>query len=119
MNRNANRKLTPLSQRLRRDMTAEEKRLWYDFLKSLPVNVYRQKVIGNYIADFYIAKPKIVIELDGSQHYSEEGMRYDSERNEFLRQRGIVVLRYTNLDIKRRFDAVCSDILNHLCPQVR
>ena len=76
MNENANGELTKLSQKLRREMTKEERHLWYDYLRSLPLTVYRQKVFGRYIADFYIAKAKIVIELDGSQHYTEEGQLY-------------------------------------------
>ena len=94
-------------------MTKEEAHLWYDFLKKQPFTVKRQKVIGNYIADFYIADAKIVIEIDGAQHYDgEENRKYDEERNNFLSSRGILVLRYTNRDIHTRFSYVCADILN-------
>ncbi len=95
-------------------MTAEERRLWYDFLKALPVNVHRQKVIGNYIVDFYCAKAKLVIELDGSQHFESDGLKSDLIRDAYLNNLGLTVLRYSNLDINRNFDAVCADILKHL-----
>ena len=111
MNKNENRRLTPNAQELRINMTKEERHLWYDFLKNLPVTVNRQKVIGKYIADFYIASSKIVIELDGSQHYKDENREADKERDTYMKEHGIAVLRYTNLDIHRNFDGVCKDIL--------
>ena len=114
MNPINNTKLTPNAQRLRRDMTKEEKHLWYDFLKLLPLTVNRQKVIENYIVDFYIAEAQIVIELDGSQHYKEEGIQKDKIRDERLKSLGFKVLRYTNLDINWRFKEVCADIENHI-----
>ena len=93
-------------------MTKEEAHLWYDFLKKMPITVNRQKVIGKYIADFYIAKFKIVIEIDGAQHYDgEENRRNDDERDKYFNARGILVLRYTNRDINERFSAVCTNIL--------
>ena len=95
-------------------MTKEERHLWYDFLKQFPVTVHRQKVIGNYIADFYCASENIVIELDGSQHYFEEGQRADRERDTYFKSLGLKVLRYSNLDINRRFDEVCADIMKYL-----
>lgn len=95
-------------------MTKEERHLWYDFLKNLPVTVNRQKIIGNYIVDFYCAKAKIVIELDGSQHYFKQGSKNDSIRDEYLNSLGIAVLRYSNLDIKKNFSGVCDDILKHI-----
>ena len=114
MNQLQNKKLTPNAKVLRKNMTKEERHLWYDFLKTLPVTVHRQKVIGPYIVDFYIASVKIVIELDGSQHYEEKGIKSDLERDTYLREQGILVLRYSNLDVNRKFSAVCEDILNHL-----
>ena len=95
-------------------MTKEERKLWYDFLKGLPVTVKRQKIIGVYIADFYIASAKIVIELDGSQHYSEEGQAYDRERNTYMESLGITVLRYSNAEVNYNFSGVCEDILSKL-----
>lgn len=98
---------------MRKNMTKEERHLWYDFLKEFPVMVHRQKVIGSYIVDFYIAEKKLVIELDGSQHYSEEGKAYDAERDAFLNAQGLTVLRYANSDVNTQFEAVCRDIWNH------
>ena len=109
-----NNYLTPYSQSLRKNMTKEERHLWYDFLKSLPYTVHRQKVIGPYIADFYIATIKIVIELDGSQHFDEEGQNRDFVRDRFFGSKKIRVLRYSNYDINNSFDAVCQDILNNI-----
>ena len=95
-------------------MTKEERHLWYDFLKRLPVTVHRQKVLGHYIADFYIASKKIVIELDGSQHFMDAGVQSDRDRDAWMQENGITVLRYTNLQIRREFNSVCSDILLHM-----
>lgn len=95
-------------------MTKEERHLWYDFLKGLPVTVKRQKVIGSYIVDFYVASSKIVIELDGSQHYEDDGIKKDVERDMILKSFGIKVLRYSNLDINKNFESVCQDILNNI-----
>ena len=114
MNELFNKHLKPFSQKLRREMTKEERHLWYDFLKGLPVTINRQMILGNYIADFYIASRKLVIELDGSQHYTEPVMQSDQNRDAWMRKKGITVLRYTDLQIQREFDAVCGDILNHL-----
>ena len=113
-NNKNNPKLKTLSQNLRKNMTKEERHLWYDFLKTLPVTVNRQKVIGNYIVDFYCAKANIAIELDGSQHYFEKGLQKDTARDEYLNSLGIKVLRYSNLDIKKNFNGVCEDILRHI-----
>ncbi len=109
-----NPKLSPYAKELRKNMTKEERHLWYDFLKTLPMTVNRQKVIGNYIVDFYIASHKLVIELDGSQHYEDKGIENDTKRDAYLNSLGIKVLRYSNLDINQRFESVCQDILNHI-----
>ena len=95
-------------------MTKEERHLWYDCLKQLPVTVHRQKVLGRYIVDFYIASAKIVIELDGSQHYEPAGQESDTIRDAYLQSLGCQVLRYSNADINYRFGNVCQDIFNHL-----
>ncbi len=95
-------------------MTKEECHLWYDFLKSLPVTVKRQKIIGGYIADFYCAAANLVIELDGSQHYEAEGKAKDIERDSYFSSLGITVLRYPNTDIHHNFNGVCQDILQRL-----
>ncbi len=114
MNKTNNSKLTNLSRQLRTGMTKEERHLWYDFLKKLPVTIHRQKVLGNYIADFYCPQYQIVIELDGSQHYEDDAKEKDRIRDEYFNSLGITVLRYTNLQIHRKFDAVCNDILVHI-----
>ena len=114
MNQTHNPKLKNNAQKLRKEMTKEERRLWYDFLKTLPITFNRQKVIGNYIVDFYCAKAKIIIELDGSQHYEETGKAGDKARDKFLSSLGLTVLRYTNLDVKKNFRGVCEDIMNHI-----
>lgn len=107
-------KLTPLARTLRKNMTKEEKHLWYDFLKLLPQTVNRQKVIGKYIVDFYCAEASVAIEIDGSQHYEEPGREADRERDKYLNECGVTVLRYSNLDVQRRFESVCADILNRI-----
>ncbi len=95
-------------------MTKQERRLWYDFLKDLPKQFYRQKIISNYIVDFYCPSEKIVIELDGSQHYDGKTEQTDIIRDTVLAEGGITVLRYSNLDINKNFDGVCQDIYNKL-----
>ena len=107
-------KLSANAKRLRKEMTKEERHLWYDFLKQLPVTVHRQKTIGNYIVDFYIASHQIVIELDGSQHYETEHHEKDMQRDKYLTDVGCTVLRYSNADINLRFRDVCDHILYHL-----
>lgn len=114
MDERYNKNLKPFAQELRKSMTKEERHLWYDFLKKLPVTVNRQKVVGSYILDFYIASAKIAIELDGSQHYSADGRESDKERDEFLEDNGIKVLRYSNYDMNHNFEGVCRDIEKHL-----
>ena len=114
MNQAYNRKLTANARKLRKDMTKEERHLWYDFLKPLPITVHRQKVLGNYIVDFYIPSAKLVIELDGSQHYEGSGKAADATRDAYLRSLGLQVVRYSNADINQRFQAVCEDIRKHL-----
>ena len=114
MNKTSNKKLTGASKALRNNMTKEEKRLWYEFLKALPQTVNRQKVIGDYIVDFYCASAQLVIEIDGSQHYTQPGKQKDLERDEYLNSLGIRVLRYSNLDVQRNFEGVCADILRYI-----
>ena len=114
MNKLNNSKLTQISKVLRRNMTKEEKHLWYDFLSKLPVTFNRQKVVGNYVVDFYCASRNLVIELDGSQHSTEEGLQEDAKRDAYLKGVGIRVLRYTNVEIHERFDDVCYDILKNI-----
>ncbi len=114
MNDMRNPRLTNNAKRLCREMTKEERHLWYDFLRDLPEMVHRQKLIGPYIVDFYIASSKIVIELDGGQHYEDTGHQQDMQRDQYLHESGIQVLRYANSDIHRNFRGVCEDILLHI-----
>ena len=109
-----NKGLIKNSQNLRKNMTEEEKHLWYDFLKKLPFTVNRQKNIGNYIVDFFIASKRVVIEIDGLQHELEENKVADKERDFQLLNLGIKVLRYSNNDVNNNFNAVCEDILKNL-----
>lgn len=109
-----NKKLVSNARTLRKNMTPEEKRLWYDFLKRLPYNVRRQHNIENYIVDFYIAEKKVVIEVDGIQHLSIEQRQDDERRDAVLNAWGISVLRYSNESVRNSFDLVARDILDHL-----
>ena len=99
-----NKQLVPLARQLRKEMTKEERHLWYDFLRSYPVRFSRQKVLGKYIADFYSADAKLVIELDGSQHYEDGNMKKDGERTAFLEAYGL------NNEVSRNFCGVCEYI---------
>ena len=94
-------------------MTKEERHLWYDFLSQLPIRFRRQQVIGDYIVDFYCHNKKLVIELDGSQHFEPKGKAHDSVRDAYLRGLGLTVLRYPNNAVNENFRGVCEDILNH------
>ncbi len=91
-------------------MTKQEKHLWYDYLKFYPVRFHCQRPIGNYIADFYCSKAKLVIELDGGQHYTQEGMEYDNFRSEAINTLGVEVIRFSNYDIDTNFEGVCCEI---------
>ena len=99
-----------VSRMLRKNMTRQERRLWYDFLKKLPMHVNRQKPLGDCIVDFYIAAVRIVIELDGSQHYKEEAVKRDTERDAYLEGLGLKVLRFSNYDVNTNFEGVCLAI---------
>ena len=112
MDRKHNKEIVPLARLLRKNMTKEERRLWYNFLRTYPVKFSRQKVLGKYIADFYCAKAKIIIELDGSQHYDEDGEKKDKERTEFLMRYGIRVIRIPNNEVNCNFRGVCEHIDN-------
>ena len=105
-----NTQLTPLAKLLRRNMTREERHLWYDFLRTYPVRFLRQKVLGSYIVDFYCAKAGLVIELDGSQHYEPDAVKKDAERTAFLEQYGLRVLRIANNEVNENFTGVCEYI---------
>lgn len=111
-----NKLLVPFARKLRKDMTKEERHLWYDFLGSYPVRFSRQKVLGKYIVDFYSAEAKLVIELDGSQHFEKENMARDAERTAFLEGYGLRVLRIPNNEVNRNFNGVC-EYIDDACEQ--
>ena len=98
------------ARRLRREMTPHERKLWYLFLRKYPVKIYKQRIIGRFIVDFYCASARLVIELDGSQHYEPQGLAYDAERSQFLMSLGLEILRFSNRDIDRDFRGVCAQI---------
>ena len=91
-------------------MTKEERHLWYDYLRNYPVRFLRQKVIDNYIVDFYCHEARLIIELDGSQHYEDRGHQYDEIRTEQLQERDLIVIRIPNNEISRNFRGVCEYI---------
>ena len=105
-----NKALVPNAKNLRKNLTKEERHLWYDYLRTYSVKFLRQKIIGKYIVDFYCAEAKLIVELDGSQHYEEKEMEYDAERTAFLEQYGIRVLRIPNNEVIQNFRGVCEYI---------
>ena len=110
MIRKHNKSLVPIAKVLRKEMTKEERHLWYDYLRKYPIRFSRQKVLGKYIADFYCAKAKLVVELDGSGHYTEEAKIYDNERTAFLEKYRIKVVRIPNHLILSDFEYACEII---------
>ena len=110
MDRKHNADLTTNARNLRKNMTKEERHLWYDFLKSYPVRFLRQKVIDNYIVDFYCHSARLIIELDGSGHYEEEGLLKDKIRTEKIEKRNLTVIRIPNNEINSNFEGVCQYI---------
>ena len=108
MQRKHNPQIVPAARMLRKSMTKEERHLWYDYLKTHSVRFNRQKVLGKYIADFYSAEARLVIELDGSGHFTEEGLAYDTARTAFLESYGLKVIRIPNNEVNRNFRGVCE-----------
>ena len=109
-----NTALTENARSLRKNSTPEERQLWYRFLRTAPGRFRRQQIIGSYIVDFYSDAWKLVIELDGSQHFDDAGIAEDRRRDQWLRAQGLTVVRYTNTEIKENFSGVCEDILRIL-----
>ena len=105
-----NKQLVPFAKKLREEMTKEERHLWYDFLRDYSVRFSRQKVLGRYIVDFYSAEAKLVIELDGSQHFEEVNIENDSIRTAFLEGYGLKIIRIPNNEIFKNFRGVCEYI---------
>ena len=105
-----NGELIPRAKELRTDATPQEEHLWYGFLKRYRPKFHRQKVLDHFIADFYCPEAKLVIEIDGSQHYTEQGMAYDEERTQCLLKYQLEVIRFKNKEVEQNFPAVCSAI---------
>ena len=105
-----NSRMLPRARELRRDMTPQERKLWYLFLRKYPVKIYKQRIIDSFVVDFYCASAKLVIELDGPQHDTEQGKVYDAERSACLTRYGLEVIRFTNSEIDTGFHAVCRKI---------
>ena len=99
-----------IARQLRKEMTPHERKLWYLFLRKYPVKIYKQRIIGKFIVDFYCASAGLVIEVDGTQHYEPQGIAYDTERSAFLASLGLEILRFSNRDIDRDFQGVCTQI---------
>ncbi|MBQ9081885.1 MAG: endonuclease domain-containing protein [Clostridia bacterium] len=98
------------ARKLRKEMTPQERKLWYMFLRKYPVKVYKQRIIDRFVVDFYCASAKLVIEIDGIQHYDAQGKAYDQERSAILEAYGLKVVRYSNTAVDLNFAAVCEDI---------
>ena len=105
-----NHNLKENSRKLRKDMTEQERRLWHCFLKKYHIKFVRQRPIGSYIADFYCSKARLIIEIDGSQHYTDEGKEYDENRTYVINQFNVRVIRFSNHDINTNFQSVCMEI---------
>ena len=105
-----NNDLLKIARVLRRNMTRHEKHLWYDFLQHYPIKIYKQRIIDNFIADFYCHQARLVIELDGSQHYMTECQMHDLKRTQVFERYGLHVLRFSNKDIDENFEGVCCVI---------
>lgn len=109
-----NKKLIKTAKTLRKNMTPQEHLLWYNFLSHYPVRFQRQKTIGNYIIDFYCHRAKLAIEIDGTQHYTEEALSYDNARTNKLSEHGIRVIRILNINVDKNFEGVCALIDNEV-----
>ena len=105
-----NSKLKDRARELRKSMTPQERHLWYDYLRTYPIKFYRQRVIDYFIADFYCSPARLVIELDGGQHFTVDGHIYDEERTAIINNYGLFVLRFSNSDVDQHFDGVCRKI---------
>ena len=114
MERKHNTANVPLAKSLRKNMTKQERKLWYDFLKFYPEKFLRQKIFGNYIVDFYCAKAKLVIEIDGSRHFTDKGKTHDQIRDKFLKSQGLTVMRFSNSEVMGDFEKVSRTIVNFI-----
>ena len=105
-----NKNLLPRARELRKEMTPYERKLWYEFLKDYPVKIYKQRIIGNFIVDFYCHKAKLVIELDGKWHYEKESSEHDIHRENILKSYGLEIIRFSNNEVENDFRNVCDII---------
>lgn len=105
-----NKNLKEVARNLRKSMTDQERRLWFCFLRKYPVKFVRQRPIGSYVADFYCSDAKLIVEIDGSQHYTDEGKKHDDNRTYVINQYGVEVLRFSNYDVDTNFQGVCYEI---------
>ncbi len=100
------------ARQLRRNMTRQERSLWYSYLRGYPIRFCRQRLMGKYVLDFYCPRARLAVELDGSQHYMEDGQAQDALRTAALEKHGIQVLRFSNTDVDRQLATVCQMILD-------
>jgi very-short-patch-repair endonuclease len=105
-----NEQLRQNGRNLRKEATREENHLWFDFLRTHALQFHRQRIIGSYIVDFYCPAVKLAVEIDGSQHFEEDGMAYDRNRTIYLNSLGVTVIRFSNRDIQADFEGVCAAI---------
>lgn len=105
-----NNSMLKTAKMLRKNMTPQERKLWYLFLRKYPVKIYKQRIIESFIVDFYCASARLVIEIDGSQHFTEQGIEYDKERSAIIEGYGLKVLRFTNYEVDTAFSNVCETI---------
>ena len=104
------REKIPRARELRKNMTKQEKHLWYDFLSTHPVRFQRQKTIRSFIVDFYCHEARLIVEVDGSQHYTENGKAYDKDRTDLFKEFDLEVIRFSNYDVDTNFNGVCEEI---------
>jgi len=105
-----NKSLKPKSTALRNNATKQENHLWYDFLRNYPLQFYRQRIIGEYIVDFYCPKAKLIIELDGMQHYEKDAVEYDNNRTKAFEEFNLCVIRFSNYEVDNNFKSICKRI---------
>jgi very-short-patch-repair endonuclease len=106
-------KLLAKAKEMRKNMTPAERKLW-GFLRTFPLKMWRQKPISHFIVDFYCPKLKLVIEIDGDSHFTEEGKAYDQERTQILEGYDLKVVRFTNDQVLHEFEVVCEEIMGFI-----
>ena len=100
--------------KLRKNMTDEEKKVWYQILKGRVPRFHRQQIIGNYIVDFYCPELRLVIEVDGYQHFLPDNVEYDNKRTAYIEEQDIYVLRFENTEVNKDIEQVRC-IINTVC----